>query len=236
MAQISNDEPPGSPDDEDELERRSQLKLSYSTSPLTSPSSGPVQRLCLWQNHITQAFEDDPSNSNEKSSMSNIISRLNTLNLSYNRFQTLPAMLSCLSPHLTSLNLSHNLLTDPSTICSYPAKIKTLDLSSNSLRQSIYVESKNEKSSRRHRISPTSICFRPEPKENSSQIDPVKRRRSRSVSRHKVLASSSLTVTNSSSTTSESCCIHRRHLKLEYLHDLNLSENEIDQMILTVNL
>ncbi len=71
FAQIAIDDIPHSPDDDDELERRSKLKITYQNS-LSSPlSSSPVKRLCLWQNHIAQTTDDDqPPGSNTKSSAS----------------------------------------------------------------------------------------------------------------------------------------------------------------------
>ena len=243
FAQLSTEDIPGSPDDEDELERRSKLKLTYQNSPPSLPSSSPVKRLCLWQNHIAQSPADEPQqgNSPNKSSTSPI-SRLTNLNLSHNRFEALPPMLCCLVPYLTSLNLSHNLLPDASYIACYPPRLKTLDLSCNRLQQSVLPEVKKEKSHRRHRhhepSTDTSLCFRPELKDANNANDANKRRRSRSVSRHKVLASTSLTIGNNASNNSEGSdqvCTHRRHTKLELLHDLNLSDNSIKDLILSVS-
>jgi len=249
FAQIPTNDIPPSPDDDDELERRSKLKITYQNSISSAPLSIPVKRLCLWQNHITQSTHDDQqqgSNTKSSSSSASTISRLNNLNLSYNRFEILPPMLCCLVPYLTSLNLSHNLLTDPSNISSYPPRLKMLDLSFNRLQYSILSEplistSRKEKSNRktRHNDSITSenICFRPELKESNAQLDAAKRRRSRSVSRHKVLASKNLAIGMNSSLKSEhgdQCCNHRRHTKLEFLHDLNLSDNVIDELVLLV--
>ncbi|CAF2877239.1 unnamed protein product [Rotaria sp. Silwood2] len=240
-----------SPDDDDELERRSKLKIAYENSTSCPSLCSPVKRLCLWQNHITQSANDDQQpGSNTKSSSSSssasIISRLNNLNLSYNRFEVLPPMLCCLVPYLTSLNLSHNLLTDSSNISSYPSRLKMLDLSFNRLQHNILIEtlttttttSRREKSYRKNRqydITSENICFRPELKESNTQIDITKRRRSRSVSRHKVLTSTNLTMGLNSmlkSDQQDQCCIHRRHTKLEFLHDLNLSDNKINELIL----
>jgi hypothetical protein len=248
FAQIANNDMPPSPDDDDELERRSKLKINYQNCTPSPPSSSPVKRLCLWQNHIAQTTDDDQHpGSNTKSSSSSstsTVSRLNNLNLSHNRFEILPPMLCCLVPYLTSLNLSHNLLTDPSTISSYPPRLKTLDLSNNRLQYSILSEaptSRKEKMHRKNRhtepITPENICYRPELKESNSQIDAAKRRRSRSVSRHKALTSTSLTIgTNSSSKSDhkDQCCNHRRHTKLEFLNDFNLSDNTINELILLV--
>jgi hypothetical protein len=243
---------PPSPDDDDELERRSKLKIYYQDSIPSipsPPSSSPVKRLCLWQNHIAQTTDDDQqSGSNTKSSTSSTstFSRLNNLNLSYNHFEILPPMLCCLVPYLTSLNLSHNHLTDPSNISSYPPRLKTLDLSYNRLQCSILSElptstSRKEKLHRKNRhnetITSENICYRPELKESNSQIDITKKRRSRSVSRHKVLASTNLTIGVNSSSKSDhtdQCCNHRRHTKLEFLNDLNLSDNAINELILLV--
>lgn len=242
-AQLSTEDIPASPDDDDELERRLKLKLTYQNSPPTLHSSTPVKRLCLWQNHIAQSTDDEPqqANSLNKSSTSTI-SRLTNLNLSHNRFETLPPMLCCLVPYLTSLNLSHNLLTDPSYIACYPPRLKTLDLSCNRLQQSILAEAKKEKGHRRHRhhepSSDLSVCFRPELKETNNAMDANKRRRSRSVSRHKVLASTSLSIGSNASNKAEGAdqvCTHRRHTKLEFLHDLNLSDNTIKDLILVVS-
>ena len=250
FAQISTDEMPPSPDDDDELERRSKLKVTYETTDPSPSASIPVQRLCLWQNHIAQNPDDDqPPAPNTKSSSSSssttsTFSRLNNLNLSYNRFEILPPMLCCLAPYLTSLNLSHNLLSDPSNISSYPSRLKTLDLSYNRLQTSILAEStrltpRKEKLHRRNRqhdiITPENICYRPELKETNSSNDTTKRRRSRSVSRHKVLASANLTLGINSPNKSDQldqCCSHRRHTKLEFLTDLNLSDNIIHELIL----
>ncbi|CAF3755076.1 unnamed protein product [Rotaria magnacalcarata] len=248
FAQIApiNNIPP-SPDDEDELERRSQLKIAYENPVSPPPVCTPVKRLCLWQNHITQSTHDEQqqgSNAKSSSSSASTISRLNNLNLSYNQFEILPPMLCCLTPYLTSLNLSHNILTDPSTISSYPPRLKMLDLSFNRLTHSILVESlvvasRREKSYRKNRHFDTTasenICFRPELKEHNSQSDMSKRRRSRSVSRHKVLTSTNLTVGINSLSKSDQagqCCSHRRHSKLELLHDLNLSDNKINELSL----
>ncbi|CAF1166877.1 unnamed protein product [Adineta steineri] len=253
FAQISTNDMPPSPDDDDELERRSKLKMAYENSLPSAPLSIPVKRLCLWQNHITQLTDDDQqpatnikstSSSSSSSSSTQTRSRLNNLNLSYNHFEILPPMLCCLVPYLTSLNLSHNLLTDPSTISSYPPRLKMLDLSFNRLQHSILSKSssntpRKEKLSRKNRHDETipseNICFRPELKESSAQLDAAKRRRSRSVSRHKILTSTSLTIGMNSSSKSEhtdQCCNHKRHIKLEFLHDLNLSDNLIDELIL----
>jgi hypothetical protein len=240
---------PPSPDDDDELERRSKLKFAYENSIPSAPLSSPVKRLCLWQNYIAQTTDDDQhpgSNTKSSSSSKSTISRLNNLNLSYNHFEILPPMLSCLVPYLTSLNLSHNLLTDPSNISSYPPRLKTLDLSYNHFQYSILSQAsistpRKEKLYRKNRHNNTiiseNICYRPELKESNSHIDATKRRRSRSVSRHKVLASTNLSIgTNSSSNSdhTDQCCIHRRHTKLEFLNDLNLSDNTINELILLV--
>lgn len=248
---------PPSPDDDDELERRSKLKITYQNSisppPPPPPVSIPVKRLCLWQHHIAQTTGDDQqqqigSNIKSSSSSTSIVSRLNNLNLSHNRFEILPPMLCCLVPYLTSLNLSHNLLTDPSNISSYPPRLKTLDLSNNHLQYSILSEilkattSQKERTYRKNRhnnetITSENICYRPELKESNSQIDASKKRRSRSVSRHKVLSSTSLTIGMNSSSKSDQidqCCNHRRHTKLEFLNDLNLSDNKINELILSV--
>jgi hypothetical protein len=253
MAQIAQDNMPPSPDDDDELERRSKLRIMYQNSTPSAPSSSPVKRLCLWQNHITQTTDDDQhvgsnpkASSSSSSSSTSTVSRLTNLNLSYNRFDIVPPMLCCLVPYLTSLNLSHNLLSDPSNISSYPPRLKTLDLSFNHLQYSIQSESatttpRKEKIYRKNRhnetITPDNICYRPELKESNSQIDAVKRRRSRSVSRHKVLASTNLTTganSPSKSDQTEQCCSHRRHTKLEFLNDLNLSDNIINELTLSV--
>lgn len=241
MAQLSSDDIPPSPDDEDELERRSKLKLTYSSSPNSTVSTSvPVQRLCLWQDHIAPSTDDEPqpvSSATTKSSAS-LSSRLNNLNLSHNLFEILPPMLACLAPYLTSLNLSHNQLADPSCIASYPPRLKTLDLSSNRLQCSILLEYRKEKSSRRHRSGDVeSLCFRPETKETPVAIDATKRRRSRSVSRHKVLTSNNLSLAGNGMNKSDQTdllCPHRRHLRLEYLHDLNLSDNQIREIVLSV--
>jgi hypothetical protein len=247
FAQIAIDDIPHSPDDDDELERRSKLKITYQNSLSSPTSSSPVKRLCLWQNHIAQTTDDDqPPGSNTKSSASSsstsTVSRLNNLNLSHNLFETLPPMLCCLVPYLTSLNLSHNLLTDPSNISSYPPRLKTLDLSNNNLQTTILSEattSRKDKNYRKHRHheAPENICYRPELKETNSQTDAVKRRRSRSVSRHKALASTSLSIGMNSSSKSDQTdprCPHRRHTKLEFLNDLNLSDNTINELTLLV--
>jgi hypothetical protein len=244
-SQLSTDDISASPDDDDELERRSKSKvispIILSSSLSSMPLSSPVKRLCLWQNHIRQTNDDDPQQTTNNSK-SSTISRLNNLNLSHNRFETFPPMLSCLVPYLTTLNLSHNMLTDASCIASYPARLKTLDLSSNRLEHSLLAEYCPEKSRRknqRHSDGQTkaSVCFRPEHREHHSQIDANKRRRSRSVSRHKVLASTELTLNMNSLNTGDTIdplCTHRRHVKLEFLHDLNLGQNQISQFILTV--
>ncbi len=249
----ANDIPP-SPDDDDELERRSKLKITYENSIPSTLSSIPVKRLCLWQNHITQTTDDDQQlglntkSSSSSSSSTSTVSRLNNLNLSYNHFEILPPMLCCLVPYLTSLNLSHNHLTDPSNISFYPPRLKTLDLSYNALQYSILSEPLNstprkEKLYRKNRHNETTttisenICYRPELKESNSQIDATKRRRSRSVSRHKVLTSTNLTIGMNSSSKSDhtdQCCNHRRHTKLEFLNDLNLSDNTINELTLLV--
>ncbi|CAF4794720.1 unnamed protein product, partial [Rotaria sp. Silwood1] len=240
----TNNNNPPSPDDDDEFERRSKLKINYDNS-ISSPSLySPVKRLCLWQNHIAKSTDDDqqPGLNTKSSSSSSIstISRLNNLNLSYNHFEILPPMLCCLVPYLTSLNLSHNLLTEPSNISSYPSRLKMLDLSFNQLQHNISIEtlSRREKSYRKNRQYDTTIeniCYRPELKESNTQIDINKRRRSRSVSRHKVLISTNLTMglnSISKSDQQDQCCIHRRHTKLEFLHDLNLSDNKINVLTL----
>lgn len=156
-------------------------------------------------------------------------------------------MLCCLTPYLTSLNLSHNQITDPATISSYPPRLKMLDLSFNRLTTTILVESllsasRKDRSHRKNRQSdaPTeNICFRPELKESNSQADASKRRRSRSVSRHKALTSTNLSLGINplgKFDQTEQCCSHRRHTKLEFLHDLNLSDNKINELILSVRI
>ena len=248
MAQITPDNVPPSPDDEDELERRSKLKLTFSSTPPSTSalSSVPVQRLCLWQHHIAPSTDDEPqppppsSSSTNNKTVTSTSSRLTNLNLSHNFFEILPPMLSCLAPYLTSLNLSHNQLTDPSCIASYPPRLKTLDLSSNRLQCSLLLEYRKDKPSRRHRHVETTecICYRPELKDNNVTIDANKRRRSRSVSRHKVLTTNNLSLGTNAMNKSDQTdllCPHRRHLKLEHLHDLNLSNNQIREVILSVS-
>ena len=251
MAQIMPDDIPPSPDDDDELERRSKLRITYRNSPPLDPTSTPVKRLCLWQNHIAKATDDDPqagpnTRSSSSASTASTVSRLNNLNLSHNHLEALPPMLCCLAPYLISLNLSHNALTDPLHISSYPPRLKTLDLSCNRLQCSILAEGtattpRREKSTRKNRQNDSgtseNICYRPDLKESHGHNDPTKRRRSRSVSRHKVLASNSLTLgmnSPSKSDQTEQCCPHRRHNKLEFLNDLNLSDNSINEIIISV--
>ena len=239
---------PPSPDDDDELERRSKLRTSYEQSRPSPPKSSPVKRLCLWQNHIAQSTNDDSPASKSSASNPSTVSRLNNLNLSHNRFELLPPMLCCLVPYLTSLNLSHNHLTDASAIASYPPRLKTLDLSFNQLQQSILADlassvARKDKASRRTRhhgpsATAENICFRPELKESHGQLDANKRRRSRSVSRHKVLGSATLSTgvnASNKSDSSDACCSHRRHVRLEFLHDLNLSDNAISELTLSVS-
>ncbi|CAF0966116.1 unnamed protein product, partial [Didymodactylos carnosus] len=257
-----------SPDDE--LGRSPRSNLISTASPvlqsLTVDDLRPVRRLCHWQSYITvMNIEQEKDNQTMSSSSTNRYSNLTNLNLSHNRFETIPTMLCCLTPKLISLNLSHNHIIDSDCISYYPPRLKTLDLSFNKLKYDLTLKTvsnnttvtdssmvfRRDKSSSRflrktrhnsnrsteNDISNTTtgnqpLCYRPEQKDQS---EAAKRRRSRSVSRHKALTSTTLAVATSPTNNlvnvdTSQLCIHRRHTQLQYLNDLNLGDNEIREL------
>lgn len=140
-------------------------------------------------------------------------SSITSLNLAHNLFTSIPVALPCLAVNLTRLNMSYNCLRSMSYITSYPASLKQLDLSNNkiscwpSLPQVDGTDAMEQASI---------ACYCPS---NSTQVQigPGNRQPGHSF-RDIVLMS---------------VCAHRRHLRLENLRTLVLSNNQLARIQLT---
>merc|ERR1719232_243326 len=141
--------------------------------------------------------------------------KLQLLNLSHNSFKEIPPCLPCLAPHLGRLTLSYNNLTTIGPLSRYPTSLKQLDLSHNQITSwpsekdgDFFCYSRNKDELSNSNTNP-SQCSTPEP---------------RKVSR------SAATRQNS-----RLFCSHRRHIKLEQLRSLILSNNLLRDICIHVN-
>ncbi|XP_049858112.1 leucine-rich repeat serine/threonine-protein kinase 1 isoform X1 [Schistocerca gregaria] len=143
-------------------------------------------------------------------------SKLSALNLAHNLFTGVPIALPCLAVNLTRLNLSYNSLRSMSHITSYPSSLKQLDVSHNQ------------------------ICCWP----SLPQIDGV------DGSEHSVTACYSLIDAGMKGSTKiplmpgrrslrstilNYVCTHRRHLRLDNLRTLILSDNNLSRIQLSTD-
>ncbi|XP_022171675.1 leucine-rich repeat serine/threonine-protein kinase 1 isoform X1 [Myzus persicae] len=146
-------------------------------------------------------------------------SQLSSLNLSHNRFSSIPPVLSCLAVNLTRLNISYNCLRTMSYITSYPSSLKQLDLSHNkicvwpSLPQINLEEATPDQENL--------LCYRLETGQVPKSTVPSKIRTSRRMSlRANIL---------------NRVCSHRRHLRLENLRTLMLADNCMNRIQLSTD-
>ncbi|GAB6033061.1 hypothetical protein CHUAL_012677 [Chamberlinius hualienensis] len=142
-------------------------------------------------------------------------SKLMTLNLAHNAFETIPVGLACLAVNLARLNMSYNRLTEMGPIANYPVTLKHLDLSHNEVRNwpiSYSTEELND-----------GTCY-------NSVLNSPKTSIKKSTSEFSMNSHLSSSSTSMLSLSSTDCCVHRRHFRLENLKTLILSDNLVDRL------
>ena len=113
---------------------RSADTLSTPQGALSSFTDIMVMSVSRWQDKVkVQSTIYDDSRSEDGSVSFEKQSQLKELNLSYNLLVEVPTGLSCLTPKLEKLCLSHNKLTQVGAIQLYPAGLRSLDLSHNEI-------------------------------------------------------------------------------------------------------
>ena len=139
--------------------------------------------------------------------------KLQLLNLSHNSFKEIPPSLPCLAPHLGRLTLSYNNLTTIGPLSRYPTSLKQLDLSHNQITTwpnekdcDFFCYSRNKDET--SNTNP-SQCSTPEPRKIGRSV--ATRQNSRLF------------------------CSHRRHIKLEQIRSLILSNNLLRDICIHVN-
>lgn len=128
------------------------------------------------------------------------VSKLNYLNIANNLFTCIPDVLACLGLNLTRLNMSYNILRTMGNVTSYPSTLKHLDLSHNEISCWPSLPSMTDLDS--------NLCY------NSEHVE-------------QLCSPTDNTDTHKSfrSTVLRSVCHHRKHLRLESLRTLILSNN-----------
>ena len=92
-----------------------------------------VQHATVWSTQlIVMETESDLINSADRQN-----SGLQDLNLSNNELQDVPSWLACVAPNLENLNVAHNWIRTVGMISNYPQHLKTLDLSSNRITDTL---------------------------------------------------------------------------------------------------
>ena len=186
-------------------------------------------RLCS-----TGSIEGD--NTEEEHANMGEMNSIETLDLSHNRLNHVPAGLPCLAPKLTKLVLSHNKISDFGPMNKYPVGLMDLELSCNRIRDMsnpvnhVSVRNKStvfrllrSSSTYDSSVNITDVCYSPTFQYSIAQrsAQPTTQRLSRDLS--------------GSSPTSPShnmvqFCKHRRHRVLATLRTLDLSSNQITQL------
>ncbi|XP_065157528.1 leucine-rich repeat serine/threonine-protein kinase 1 isoform X3 [Atheta coriaria] len=142
-------------------------------------------------------------------------SQLSSLNLAHNLFSSIPVVLPCLAVNLTRLNMAFNSLRSMSHITSYPSSLKQLDLSHNQI--SVWpslpqVEAQDEMELANLACYSNSCC--------KDKLPVMARRQSGRSVRNIVL---------------HTVCSHRRHLRLDNLRTLILTDNQLHRIQLTTD-
>ncbi|CDW57505.1 leucine rich repeat serine:threonine protein [Trichuris trichiura] len=181
-----------------------------------------LNRHNLWQNipDLLQLSDNGVSAQGTKGQLYH----LNSLNLSRNRFESVPQMLSCLAPGLSRLNMSYNLLREIGPVNTYPAGLKHLDLSGNKIRRWFTAV-----------LHPTSTAlFTPHAGRSPSRssYSPLSSRRSHSVSRLSRLNVGSV---EHGDHFAINVCKHRSNRsRLENLRTLLLADNCLEGIVITL--
>lgn len=128
------------------------------------------------------------------------VSKLSYLNIANNLFTCIPDVLACLALNLTRLNMSYNILRTMGNVTSYPSTLKHLDLSHNEIGCWPSLPSLTELNS--------NLCY------NSEHVEQICSP-TENKDTHKSFRSTVL----------RSVCHHRKHLRLESLRTLILSNN-----------
>ncbi|XP_050423466.1 leucine-rich repeat serine/threonine-protein kinase 1 [Adelges cooleyi] len=177
----------------------------------------PLVHYNVWNR--TVEIMEQISRTDETSEIKSNSSQLSSLNLSHNRFSSIPPVLSCLAVNLTRLNLSYNCLRTMSYVTSYPSSLKQLDLSHNKICvwPSLPQINLEDTSPDQENI----LCYRLETGQVPKSTIPSKIRTSRKMS----LRASIL----------NRVCSHRRHLRLENLRTLILADNCVKRIQLSTD-
>ncbi|KAG4071917.1 hypothetical protein HA402_006078 [Bradysia odoriphaga] len=144
--------------------------------------------------------------------------QLTNLNIANNLFTSIPASLPCLAPNLTRLNISYNSLRTMGYVTSYPASLRQLDLSHNEI--TCWPSLPRLTSSDPHLMCYNIDCSRSECSCNLS------------LSRTEHVEDVSRSLRN---VVLKSVCQHRKHLRLESLRTLILSDNSLSRIQLTTD-
>ncbi|KAK6640323.1 hypothetical protein RUM44_012009 [Polyplax serrata] len=137
-------------------------------------------------------------------------SQLTLLNLSHNSFSAVPPVLACLAVNLTRLNMSYNGLKKMGHITSFPCSLKQLDLSYNNISSWFDLPAYEQP------FGANIVCYSCESSKVSKAVG-----NQPSGGGHRNALMNSL-------------CPHRRHLKLDNLRTLILTNNNLDKMQLTL--
>lgn len=152
-------------------------------------------------------------------------SQLSSLNLAHNQFASIPAALPCLAVNLTRLNLAYNSLRSMGYITSYPNSLKQLDLSHNqvscwpSLPQ----------------MDPSSLaCFAPNPDAATPAAPPMPAAPA-AVVKLPALGGALQCRRTLRSAILDCVCVHRRHLRLDNMRTLILTDNRVTRIQLSTD-
>ncbi|XP_034249520.1 leucine-rich repeat serine/threonine-protein kinase 1 isoform X2 [Thrips palmi] len=152
-------------------------------------------------------------------------SQLSALNLAHNQFASIPAALPCLAVNLTRLNLAYNSLRSMGYITSYPNSLKQLDLSHNqvscwpSLPQ----------------MDPAALaCFAPSAEAAAPASPPIPTAAPAMV-KLPALGGALQCRRTLRSVILDCVCVHRRHLRLDNMRTLILTDNRVTRIQLSTD-
>ncbi|XP_054737581.1 leucine-rich repeat serine/threonine-protein kinase 1 isoform X1 [Anastrepha obliqua] len=148
------------------------------------------------------------------------VSKLNSLNIANNLFNSIPAALPCLAVNLTRLNMSYNSLRSMGHVTSYPATLKQLDLSHNEI--SCWPSLPRITAD----FDPHLLCYSLVEYSTSDTTEETPAFTKPVVSGK---------ATSFRSTVLKSVCRHRRHLRLESLRTLILADNLLTRIQLSTD-
>ena len=128
--------------------------------PVTPYQILPITYLNLWSDKIRVRSS---LGADSRLPSSDTQSKLVELNLSHNAFQSIPPGVACLAPNLNKLNVSHNKLIQIGPLENYPAVLKWLDLSHNSIMSDTVFEcdSTGDLDSYSYGSLPVKTCYNP---------------------------------------------------------------------------